>query len=169
VRSYHVTDLRERIERLDEMKDLYQRMLDADNAQDKIQEEQELLKRETFVKLDRPMQGLLMATEQMRDDTLSGKKRITIREGWRDYTEGSVLIGCPTLGWAFVGHICIVRHVTMATLTEDELLDDGFETMDDAIACLSQWYPEIGPNSAVTVIRWDGESDRRKPVGFGVA
>lgn len=114
------------------------------------------------------MQGILMATEQMRDDTLSGKKRITIREGWRDYTEGSVLIGCPSLGWAYTATITSVKHTIVEALSPEELLDDGFQTMEDAIACLSQWYPEIGSDSAVTVIRWDGEPDRSKSVGFSV-
>ena len=104
--------------------------------------------------MKRALQSILVAGESMRDDTKNGKKKITIREGHRDYTEGPVLIGCPTLDWAYSSEITSVLLTTLGKVAEQDLNDDGFDSTEDAIEVLSQWYPSINKDSPVTVIRW---------------
>lgn len=102
-----------------------------------------------------PLQALLMAGEEMRDDVMSGRKTITIREGWRDYqVDKPVLIGCHILNWATMKIVCDVCHKTLREVTHQELLDDKFESHEEVIRYLRRWYPAITLDSRVTVIRW---------------
>ena len=104
----------------------------------------------------RPLTGLLVAGEKLRDAVLSGKKTITIREGWRDYRAGDkVLIGCNVLGWATMGKITSVNCTILKDILQKELEADGFVNVDDAIRGLSAYYPDICLESPVTVIRWE--------------
>lgn len=105
--------------------------------------------------MQRALQGLLMATEEMRDAVLANKKKITIRQGHRDYTPGPVLIGCHILNWAVVRHITDVRHTTLDRVTEEECKADGCENHQELLDLLKQFYPELGSYSQVTVIRWE--------------
>jgi hypothetical protein len=105
--------------------------------------------------MNRALRGLIIDGTQMMLDTISGKKLITIREGHRDYTNGPVLIAASNYSWVLMKQIVNVRHTTIDELTIQELNDDGFYTKQEAIDCLKQWYPNIGLNSAVTVIRWE--------------
>ena len=85
----------------------------------------------------------------------SGDKKITIREGHRDYTEGSILIGCDILNWACMANITSVKHCLLHEVTDNELKDDGFYDLEDAAKGLSEYYPNINIYSPVTVIRWE--------------
>ena len=101
------------------------------------------------------LQGLLIAGTEMMEDVRSGKKRISIREGHRDYNEGGeILIGCHINDWAELATITSVRYTTINGLTNEELHDDGFDSKEHAIEVLSKWYEGINSDSEVTVIRW---------------
>jgi len=100
------------------------------------------------------LQAIVIASEKMRDDTLAGKKLITIREGHRDYKPGKVLLGCPVLNWACMREIISVRHTTLGEITEREMKDDGFQDYAEMEDCLKQWYPQINNLSKATVTRW---------------
>lgn len=105
--------------------------------------------------MKKPLQAIVIAGEKMRDDTFSGKKKITIREGHRAYEIGPVLLGCPILNWAKSAAIISVIHTTLGQVSKQDLMDDyGSDLHEDAIKILSQWYPKIGMNSEVTVVRW---------------
>ena len=109
----------------------------------------------TIGKMKKPLQAILIAGEQMRDDTLSGKKKITIREGHRDYEKGPVLLGCHILNWAKMAEITSVKHTILRDISEKDLIDDfGSPSHFMASKTLSQWYPNINLDSAVTVVRW---------------
>jgi len=106
-------------------------------------------------KMNRALRGLIMADEEMIQATFDGRKKITIREGHRDYSPGPVLISDKDLTKTTIKHIVNVRHTTIAELEKEELNDDGYDDWISAVNCLSQWYPKINWNSEVTVIRWE--------------
>jgi len=102
--------------------------------------------------MKRALQGIVMATEHMRDITIDGTKKITIREGHRDYTLGSVLIGDDVLNWATLKEITKVRHTTLRNVTPDEYKADECKSVEELKEMLSQFYPDIHFNTPVTVI-----------------
>jgi hypothetical protein len=108
--------------------------------------------------MKRALQALLIAGEKMRDEVLADKKRITIREGHRDYTTGPVMLGCHILSWATLRTITSVVYCTMAEVTKEEYQSDGFESRDDLLVGLKEFYPNIRWDSPVTVVRWEPQT-----------
>lgn len=90
-----------------------------------------------------------------RVDILRGKRKITIREGHRDYRLDLVMICCHLEPWAVMADITDVRHCILGEVTEEEYKADGFNTRDELLNELRRYYPDIDLNSPVTVIRWD--------------
>lgn len=107
--------------------------------------------------LRRPLTALLLAPDpQVWTDVLLGKKRITVREGHRDYREETAAVLCShELNVALMIDITSVRHCLLSELTEEELASDGFLDHKDCVMQLRQFYPDIDLFSPVTVIRWD--------------
>jgi len=105
--------------------------------------------------MKRALQGLLIAGEEARDEVKNGSRKVTIREGHRDHTLGPVLIGCHLLDWAVKAEIISVTHTYLGNVSQQDLEDDGYKNVDEAIEDLSQWYPDIGLESPVTVLRWE--------------
>ena len=108
-----------------------------------------------FPKQKRALQGLLIAGEEMRDKVLKGEKKITVRNDHRNYTLGPVLIGCQLLSWATLRTITKVQHKLLKDVTDEEMRADGFKDVDDMIAGLRNFYPNIDKDSQVTVIEWE--------------
>jgi len=104
--------------------------------------------------MKRAMQALLIAGERQKEEVLSGKKKITIRKDHRDYSTGSVLIGCHILNWATLKTITGIRFTTVGELTPEELQDNGLLDDLDALEVLREYYPDLTLESKVTVIRW---------------
>lgn len=104
--------------------------------------------------MKRALQGILIAGTQMKEDVLYHKKKITIREGHRDYSKGSVLLGCPLLNWSAMRTIISVKHTTLEKVSREEFIDDGFESLLDLKLELKKYYPDIEWDSQVTIIRW---------------
>ena len=104
--------------------------------------------------MKRAMQALVIAGDEMKGDVLSNRKKISIREGHRDFSPGPLMLGCPHLKWSAIREITSVQHKRLYQVTRQELADDGFTGYDDAIETLQQWYPTIDLDSQVTVIRW---------------
>ncbi len=105
--------------------------------------------------MKRALQGILIAGDRLKEDVLTGKKKITIREGHRDYTEGPVLIGCHLLNWATMRNITSVTHKKLSEVQPREYKADGFDTKADMLMGLAQFYPQINWDSKVTVIEWE--------------
>ena len=105
----------------------------------------------------RALQAILIAGEAMKNDVLLNRKKITIREGHRDYTNGLVLIGCPDLNWSTMRQIKDVKHTILKEITGEECVADGFDTKSEMLIGLSQFYPDINWDSEMTVIRWEKE------------
>ena len=104
--------------------------------------------------MKRALQAILIAGEAMKNDVLMNVKKITIREGHRDYTPGPVLLGCPNLNWATMREIIDVRHCRLVDVTAEEFLADGFETKSDMLMGMAEFYPHINWDSEVTVVKW---------------
>jgi hypothetical protein len=103
----------------------------------------------------RALQALLIAGTKMRDEVLDGLKKITIREGHRNYTLGPVMIGCHLLSWATLRTITKIQWKLLKEVTDEEMFADGFISQDDMMAGLRQFYPNIGLDSPVTVVEWE--------------
>ena len=103
-----------------------------------------------------PLYALLVAPDpQMREDILSGKKAISIREGHRGYQTGTpVMLCCHIEPWAVLADITSVRHCQASDLTAEEIRDYGFRGFEDCVSQMRRFYPNFGPHTLVTVIRW---------------
>lgn len=104
-----------------------------------------------------PLYALLIAPDRkMRSDIIQKVKKITIREGHRDYKAGHpVMLCCPIEPWAVMADIVSVRHTWLAEVSEDEWRDDGFKSREDLLIGLKKYYPDLNLNSPITVIRWE--------------
>lgn len=105
--------------------------------------------------MKRALRAILIAGKEMKADVLEGKKKITIREGRRDYSNGPVLIGCHVLNWATMREITNVRYATLKNVPEEDYRDDGFDSKADMLMALSKFYPNVNWDSLVTIIRWE--------------
>lgn len=106
--------------------------------------------------LKRPLTALLIAPDkEIRNRILSGDKKITIREGHRDYQPGLVMICCPIEPFCVQAEITDVRHCRLNEVTEREYAADGYESQKDMRNNLRKYYPEMDYNSLVTIIKWD--------------
>ena len=103
--------------------------------------------------LQKTLQALLVA-DDLIESVVNGEKQISIREGHRGYREDRVLIGSIESLCA-LKEITEVRFTRFKRLTLEELADDGFETHEEALEALREYYPKLTEDSAVTVIRWD--------------
>lgn len=102
-----------------------------------------------------PLQALLIAPDHgARVAILYGDKLITIREGWRDYRPGPVMLCCHVVPWAVLAEITSVRHCILREVTEEEWKNDGFFSQDGLLRGLQRFYSHMTLDSPVTVIRW---------------
>jgi len=85
---------------------------------------------------------------------LNGTKRITIREGHRDYRKGKVLIGCHILNWVTMEEITEVIYTNVKCVSKQEYIDDGFKSRKDMLVGLQKFYPGMSMKSDVTIVRW---------------
>jgi len=103
-----------------------------------------------------PLYGLLIANDpQMCFNVMTGTKRISIREGHRDYQKGAVLIGNPDIAFIVTATITEVKHVLLSEVTAEEWIADGFISQDDMLAKLREFYPSINLDSPVTILFWE--------------
>jgi hypothetical protein len=102
------------------------------------------------------LQAILISPDSLvRLAIMLGKKKITIREGHRDYHEGPVMICCHIDPWAVMATITSVRHTTLAEVTREEYTADGYSSQVQMLEDLRQYYPNMTMESDVTVISWD--------------
>jgi len=105
--------------------------------------------------MKKPLQAILIAGEEMKEQVLNGTKNITIREGYRNYDFDNVLIGCHLLNWATMKKITKLRFIALKDATKEEYQEDGFETQEDLLKGLQKFYPNITLDSDVTVVKWE--------------
>ena len=82
---------------------------------------------------------------------LSGDKTCTIRAGKRDFTEGSLTFESKT-GQAATVNVTEVRHKKLRDLTDREAQMDGALNAEDMADALKRFYPDIGPDSDITIV-----------------
>jgi len=108
--------------------------------------------------LKKPLVALLIDPDrEMRHAILEGRKKITIREGYREgYDPGRlVMLCCEKDPWCVMADIVEVRHCTLAEVTPEELEADGFGDHEDMWEGMRRFYPGLDWDSPVTVIRWE--------------
>ncbi len=106
--------------------------------------------------LKRPLTALLIApNDEVRKNILNGNKKITIREGHRDYVPGLVMICCPIDPFCVQANITEVKHCRLDEVTKEEYIGDGYKSASEMRDELRQYYPKIYYYSPVTVIKWD--------------
>ena len=106
--------------------------------------------------LKRPLTALLIApNDEMRRNILNGTKKITIREGHRDYQPGLVMICCPVDPFCVEATITDVKHCRLDGVTREEYIANGYKSASEMRDDLRQYYPKIDYYSPVTVIKWD--------------
>lgn len=106
-----------------------------------------------------PLQAILIAPiPEMRSKVISGQKKITIREGHRDYQIGQVMLCCHLEPWAVMAEIIEVRHCLLDQVTDEELQADGFVDRRGLLCGLRRFYPQLSFGSPVTIIRWNNVS-----------
>lgn len=102
------------------------------------------------------LQALLIAPDAiMRDNIITGRKRISIREGHRDYRPGPMMICCHLEPWAVQVDVTEVFHRKLDEVSFIEWEADGFTSQRDLLDGLRQYYPTIDLDSPITVIYWD--------------
>lgn len=103
--------------------------------------------------MKRPNQAILLQ-EQSHQAAENGVKRITIREGHRDYTIGFTLLCCHLANWCMAVNVIAVEHTTLEHVRHADLHSDGFDTRNELLDGLRHFYPNITLQSPVTVVRW---------------
>ena len=108
------------------------------------------------MELRRPLVALLLAPdEEMWERALDGRKRISIREGHRDYrVHETLMVCCHIRDSAFMATVTGVRHCLLREVTQEECAADGFDSQAALLAGLQAFYPNLTLDSAVTVLRW---------------
>lgn len=102
------------------------------------------------------LQAIKIAPDpKVRLDIMLGKKKVTIREGHRDYHVGPVVLCCHIFPWAVMATIMEVRHTTLSEVTNLELWADGYGDHKEMLRDLKKFYPGLTMKSPVTVISWD--------------
>lgn len=106
--------------------------------------------------MNQPLVALLIAPDKnMRRNIETGKKKISIRLNYRDYRVGqTIMLCCHLVPWVVQADITEVRHCTLKEVTEVEYQGDGFSCIAGMIKGLRTFYPNVGLDSPVTVIKW---------------
>lgn len=105
-------------------------------------------------KLRAPHQALLLA-EELIEETVSGIKIQTVREGHRDYKPGKVIFACPEVEWSTAKTITKVKHTTPRKCSSSDYLDEGWESREHMVSDLQRFYPKLTMDSPITVIRFE--------------
>ena len=104
--------------------------------------------------LKKPLQALLMA-EELVDETADGSKYITIREGWRHYVPGKVVICCPEIAWCMMKMITEVIHTTPRDCEEQYYRGEEWVDREEMVYDLQRFYPDLTMDSPITVIKFE--------------
>lgn len=103
-----------------------------------------------------PLYGLLIADDvQMRFNLITGVKRISMREGHRDFKNGPMLIGDPENSFVVMVDIIKVKHILLSEVSPEEWEADGFVSQEDMLEKLKKFYPNINLDSPVTILFWE--------------
>jgi hypothetical protein len=100
------------------------------------------------------MQSLVLA-DDLHADTLEGRKKNTIRNGLRDIFSGPLEFKSSTGTLSsFVVEVVEVLHKKAADVKAVELRDNGFLDHAHMLSGMKRFYPDFGPSSDITLVRW---------------
>jgi hypothetical protein len=85
---------------------------------------------------------------------LAGEKLCTIRAGKREFTTGPLTFESKTGQVAYVD-VTEVRHKKLRDLTDSEAQMDGALNAEDMADALKRFYPDIGPDSDITIVLYN--------------
>lgn len=102
-----------------------------------------------------PLQALAIDPDnkKMQYDVVSGRKKISIRDGHRDYRPGQIVLFWDP--YCVTADIMDVRHCTYGEIGEEEYRADGFVSQADMIKGMRGYYPHVDLDKSATVIRWE--------------
>lgn len=106
--------------------------------------------------MKRPVQALEI--EDNPDVLLSimlEQKKISLREGHRDYIPGKLIIYNCDNNFSIQVEITSVKHSTLAEITEVEMKADGYQSKEEMLTDMKRYYPDLTWESPMTVISWD--------------
>jgi hypothetical protein len=78
---------------------------------------------------------------------VAGKKTVTIRKGKREFAPEIDIAGYPAIADS-------VEYYTLSTCPLDVLVNDGFHSFQDTVDSMKRFYPDITPDTEVTVLRF---------------
>jgi len=108
--------------------------------------------------LKHPLQALLIADEY-KEDVIIGKKKISIREGLRNYIAGQPLMICDSeTSFCVKTDLKKVRHCKAEAVTEQEYRADNYSSSEEMLKDLQRFYPNFTSESYVTILSWDNVS-----------
>ena len=85
----------------------------------------------------------------------SNDKKVTFREGLRDFREGRVILFNLEKSWCISRNITKVDFIKLKDVPEDVIKKDGYVDFNDALLGMRKYYPNITPDSMVTLTYWD--------------
>src|SRR5438552_1236596 len=101
------------------------------------------------------LQALLISPDPVsRRKILEGTQTKTVREGYRDYKNGAVMLCCHLEPWAITAEITYVCHRKLSDVTPHEYTAAGFTSLEGLHQDLRRYYKEISLDSPVTIITW---------------
>lgn len=103
-----------------------------------------------------PLYALLISPDHaMRRKIELGLISATIRQGWRKYDVGPVMLGCEKEPWVVMADIEEVRHTRIQGLDQPTKARTGFSVHPQGLLeDLRKFYPDLTLTSQVTVICW---------------
>lgn len=100
------------------------------------------------------MQELKLA-DDLFVSLFEGSKRATVRAGKREIAKGSLAFEAASGGWGVIVNVTDVRHKKLSQLTEQEAAAEGAESAAHLANALKRFYPNLTPDSDITVVLFD--------------
>jgi hypothetical protein len=89
----------------------------------------------------------LKMSPDLMPQVIAGVKEITIRRGKRELEKHITIEGLPVT-------VESCEHYRLLDVPLLDLFEDGFETFGEALSSLRKFYPDLTPESDVTVVKF---------------
>ena len=101
----------------------------------------------------RHVKGPIRFAPEYLDLLLTGKKNTTVRLGIQIYSLGLVELtdGSRSIS-RDIGRLVVT---SLGRLSQQDAANDGFASTDELLQALRRFYPEITPESVITVVHFD--------------
>ncbi len=100
------------------------------------------------------MQSLVLI-DDLHADAQEGRKKNTIRNGIRDIVVGPLEFKSSSGSLpGFIVDVAEVLYKKASEITTAELRENGFVDNEHMLSGMKRFYPDFGPASNITLIRW---------------